>query len=284
MRGWLVKAAICAALLSAPAWAQRGGGFGGSGHMGGGHAMGGHVGVSPGFAGHAGAPAGFHSSIGYARVPPAGPRAWGNGWRGNGWHGNGNWGSHGNNWWWRGNGWWWRGNRFRFWGGYPWWAWNWGWGWYPWTYGYGYGYDDLGYDSPDYSPSYYPTESYAPPGYGSDGYGPPYDSSYGDYASLPPSGSSASYASEAEVQRIQNEVEQLKAQQADRYSEPKSNTVLVYRDGHSETVENYAVSDGTVWIFNQHRTRKVPLSQIDVAATQRDNEARGGEFIVPDTH
>jgi len=279
MRGWLIKVALCAALLAAPAWAQRGGGaFGGmsgGGHaMGGGHAVGGgHVGVSPGFAGHASVPSGYHASAGYARRPVYGARPWGNGW-----NGNGNWGWHGNNGWgWRGNGWWWRGNRFRFWG--PWWGWNWGWSWYPWYYGYGFGYDTLGYDYPDYSPSYYPSDAYPPAGYA-----PQYDSSYGDYANFPPSGSSASCASETEVQRIQNEVEQLKAQQADRYSEPKSNTVLVYRDGHSETVENYAVSDGTVWIFNQHRTRKVPLSQIDVPATQRDNDARGGEFIVPESH
>jgi len=177
----------------------------------------------------------------------------------NGWHGNG-WGWHGNGW---------RGYpvRFRGWRGYPGWGYT-GYG-YPYWGGYGW-YDDFddSYDQP-----------YGPYG---QGYPPPYDSSY---SYVPPSGAAVSYATEGEVERIQNEVAQLRAQQAARYAEPAhQSTVLIYRDGHKETVENYAVADSTVWIFNQDRARKVPLSELDVPATERDNEARGGEFVLPNSH
>jgi hypothetical protein len=217
-------------------------GGGGGGHGG----FGGGHGFSGG--GHVSAPAGFHSTVGVAN----------RGWNGNGWRGNG--------WGWRGNGW--RGYPNRYWGWrYPYWGYA-GY-WYPWWGGYGY------YDSFDDNLSY--DQSYGP---GGGGYPPPYDS---QYAYLPPSGSSASYASEGEVQQIQNEVAQLRAQQAQRYSEPAHpTTVLVYRDGHKETVENYAVADNTLWILNKSRARKVPLSDLDLAATKRDNDERGVDFAVPD--
>jgi len=244
MRGWFLKALVFATLLTVPAWAQHGGGGGGhAGGMGGGHGFAG--------GGHVGSPSGFHASAGFGRSSV------GNGW---GWRGGWNGG-------WRGNGWGWRGYPYRYWGGrYPYWGWNWSYGgyWYP-----GWGWND----DFDYS------DAYPPGAYNGAGYPPPYDSSYGY---LPPSGSSASYASEGEVQRIEGEVAQLRAQQATRYTEPaRTPTVLIYRDGRQETVQNYAVADGTLWIFNQSRARKVPLSEINVPATQRDNEARGGEFVVP---
>jgi hypothetical protein len=218
----------------------------GGGGFGGGHGgMGGGHGFSGG--GHVSAPAGFHSTAGFAN----------HGWNGDGWRGNG--------WGWRGG----RGfqTRLRGWRGYP--YWGYGGYWYPWWGGYGW------YDTFNDYPSY--DQSYGPDG---SGYPPPYASAY---ASLPPSGSSASYASEGEVQRIENEVAQLRAQQASRYAEPShASTVLVYRDGHKETVENYAVADSTVWIFNQSRARKIPLSELNVPATKQDNEGRGVDFAVPE--
>ena len=264
MRAWVLGAMLSVALLATPLYAQRGGGgggghggFGGGGHGGGGgHAggMGGGRGFAGGgFAGHPGAASGGHAMASYR------------GYRGTGWNGNrwNNWGGRGNGWGWRNNRWWGR--------GHPWWGWNWGWSWYPWYGGYGW----YGYDYPDYG-DYYSSDGYA-------NSPPPYDSSY---AYLPPSGSSASYASTVEVQRIENEVDQLRAEQAARRSQPQeplmhSDTVLVYKDGHTETVGNYAIAGSTLWIFNQASARKIPLSQLDLPATKRDNEDHGVEFVVP---
>lgn len=58
-------------------------------------------------------------------------------------------------------------------------------------------------------------------------------------------------------------------------------TVLVYRDGHAEEVQNYAIVGKTIWIFNEARARKIPLSELDLPATRRDNEDRGIDFVIP---
>ena len=58
-------------------------------------------------------------------------------------------------------------------------------------------------------------------------------------------------------------------------------TVLVYRDQHREEVNNYAIVGQTLWSFSVQRTKKIPLSDLDVPATQKANDDRGVTFRVP---
>lgn len=58
-------------------------------------------------------------------------------------------------------------------------------------------------------------------------------------------------------------------------------TVLVYRDGHQTQIQNYAILGGTLWVFADQGTRRVPLAELDVAASQRVNEDRGVDFVAP---
>jgi hypothetical protein len=266
MHGWLFKSVLFVALLALPAWAQRGGMAGGGAH-GGGVSGGGH----PSGGGHAFAashPSGFTGGVrgGFGGGPTFshvstwnGNRSW-NGWHGNGWN---NW--RGNNW--RGRGWGWPygyGWAYPYWGYYP------GWGWY------GDGWYDSGYDDSEnqqaYAPSY-PTEMYMAPD--------------GTLQYAPPS------QTQQQINQLQGEVTQLRAQQqqppskpiSPKYTEVNYDTILVYRDGHTENVENYAISGKTLWIFNEARARKIPLSTLDLTATKRDNEDRGVDFNIPaDTH
>jgi hypothetical protein len=53
---------------------------------------------------------------------------------------------------------------------------------------------------------------------------------------------------------------------------------LVLRTGEQLQVQNYAVTDNTFWDFTQRGTRKIPLANIDVAASQKATQANGGEF------
>jgi len=46
-------------------------------------------------------------------------------------------------------------------------------------------------------------------------------------------------------------------------------------------VQNYAIVGKTLWVFDERRTRKILLSELDVPATQKVNEERGGDFSVP---
>ena len=65
--------------------------------------------------------------------------------------------------------------------------------------------------------------------------------------------------------------------------EPSPATVLVFRDQRREEVQNYAIVGQTLWIFSPLRTEKIPLAEIDLAASAKANEDRGVEFRVPGT-
>ncbi len=60
-----------------------------------------------------------------------------------------------------------------------------------------------------------------------------------------------------------------------------ADTVLVFRDKHTEEIQNYALVGNTLWVFTELRARKIPVSNLDVPATTRANEDRGIEFNLP---
>jgi hypothetical protein len=206
------------------------------------------------------------SGAGHGAVVPGAGNAYrsGGGWNGNAWHGNG----------WRGNSWNGGWNRYGFirrypyrpWGGrygwvaYPYWGWGTsygfypGWDWYgdPGAYDPSVAYDDPNPGQPD-APVYPSTVYLAPNGTVEYSQGPQ------------PSGPANPPAPPA----------------SPKMTEVHYATVLAYRDGHTETVENYAVVGKTVWVFTESRARKIPLSVLDIPATQRDNQERGNDFIVP---
>ena len=99
-------------------------------------------------------------------------------------------------------------------------------------------------------------------------------------------------AQQQEIDRLEDEVARLREQrevreaapprpQAESKSEPSTPTLLVFRDKHTQEVQNYAVVGGTLWIFNEQRATKLPLSWLDIEATTRANEDRGVDFRVP---
>ncbi|MGH8093242.1 MAG: hypothetical protein ACRD3B_07985 [Candidatus Sulfotelmatobacter sp.] len=57
-------------------------------------------------------------------------------------------------------------------------------------------------------------------------------------------------------------------------------TVLVFRDEHQQEVQNYAIVGQTLWNFAPGRTQKIPLSSLDLAATEKANDDRGITFRV----
>ena len=305
MRGQLFGAALFLAMLATPLWAQQGSGLGnmsgGLGNMGGGRgASTGHMGGS--MAPHGGArPSAPASGPVHAQGLSAPHGSGGSGWHGNGnghgngWNGNN---GHGNGWNGNGHGHGWNGNNVRF--RYRPYGWGWGypygyanWGWYPWGV-YGSSYDNS-YD--------YPSDLYGASNYSADNYGG-YGYDYPGYAMPPGGDSTATYASPAEAQRIEEQVNQSRARQAQgpapTLGNPPSlgnypsaadtaslgdtshpNTVLVYRDGHTETVNNYAIAGKTLWVFDPYQAKKIPLSDLDLPATKQNNDERGNEFVVP---
>jgi len=58
-------------------------------------------------------------------------------------------------------------------------------------------------------------------------------------------------------------------------------TLLVFRDEHKQEVHNYAIVGQTLFNFNPQHTQKIPLSDLDIPATTKENDERGVDFHVP---
>jgi hypothetical protein len=147
-------------------------------------------------------------------------------------------------------------------GFYPWWGWGYA---YPWGYGDLGWYDDQGW----YENNAYTT---------SQNYQPEYDT--GNYQ--------VEQQQQAEINRLQDEVQSLRDEreaeqqkQMPRAKPQSQPTELVFRDHHTEEIQNYAITDHTLWILTAERATRVPLSELDIPATQKANEERGVEFELP---
>ncbi len=138
------------------------------------------------------------------------------------------------------------------------------------SFGYGgyYGYPYYGY------PSYYDDSSYYP--------------SYHDAEDSGYAPGQGDQQQQAEIDRLENEVDRLRQErssaaksQTPSKTDLHSLTELVFQDKHTQEVQNYAIVGQTFWIFDSQQTRKVPLSELDVPATIKANDARGVDFQVP---
>jgi hypothetical protein len=242
MRRWMFMAALSVALVATPLWAQRGG----RGGMAAGGARGGSVAHGSGFAGapHGGAFAGGVARGGFVHGPYPGHLPYYPGrYPYYGWRYPG-WGYYGYGGY-----------------GYPWWGWSGGVGW---------------------SSGYYPSGWYSDPA-----------TQYPVYVyANPDNTNTAAYSEQQEIDRLNDEVARLRAEQqgsAARTSVPRpppqaeirGDTVLVFRDHHSEEIENYAIVGKTLWVFTEQRARKIPIAELNVPATTKANEARGIDFRLP---
>jgi hypothetical protein len=245
-----------ALVLALPLWAQRGGGHVGGGHGGGfsghagfsgGHMSGGHVtgGMHSGFRGSRGF---AHSPSSFARFPQ---RNFSRGsFSHNGFHGNHFRHGHGNRFFFRNN-------CFGF--GCR------GFG-YPWAYG-------------AYYDPYWWWDS-----------GSSYDEDYERERALANQMNEQSL--EEQRMRQQGEDDPGPGRNDDRYARsapaPRESesvslpaTVLVFRDQRQQEVRNYAIVGQTLWNFAPQHTQKIPLSDLDLAATAKANDERGLTFRIP---
>jgi hypothetical protein len=60
-------------------------------------------------------------------------------------------------------------------------------------------------------------------------------------------------------------------------------TLLVFKDGHKAEVQNYAIVGGTLFEFGDGRTKKIPLADLDLPATEKANDDQGVDFKLPAT-
>jgi hypothetical protein len=90
-----------------------------------------------------------------------------------------------------------------------------------------------------------------------------------------PNSSPAPVSSTPEPQSYQQQKPNRRA--SDELAEP---TVLVFRDGHRQEVANYAIMGPTLFVLSGPRSR-IPVAELDIPATERENQSRGLDFHVP---
>jgi hypothetical protein len=77
---------------------------------------------------------------------------------------------------------------------------------------------------------------------------------------------------------------QQSAREEEERTEATPATVLVFRDQHKQEVQNYAIVGQMLWVFAPERTQKIPLSELDLPATTKANDDRGVDFHIPGAH
>ncbi|MGC2258994.1 MAG: hypothetical protein WA594_11870 [Candidatus Sulfotelmatobacter sp.] len=68
---------------------------------------------------------------------------------------------------------------------------------------------------------------------------------------------------------------------ADPPDPPQPPTTLVFKDGHQLQLNNYAIVSQTLYDFTPGHPRKIALSDLDLPATQKQNDDRGVVFELP---
>jgi hypothetical protein len=62
---------------------------------------------------------------------------------------------------------------------------------------------------------------------------------------------------------------------------PQDPTILVFKDGHQLEVANYAIIAQTLYDLTPGHPRKIALADLDVSATEKQNDDRGTVFELP---
>jgi hypothetical protein len=62
---------------------------------------------------------------------------------------------------------------------------------------------------------------------------------------------------------------------------PQVATVLVFKDGHQSEVGNYAIFGQTLFDLTPGHRRKIALADLDLVATEKQNDDRGVSFQLP---
>jgi len=71
------------------------------------------------------------------------------------------------------------------------------------------------------------------------------------------------------------------AQSSDEPAADQPQTILVFKDGHQIEVSNYAIVGSTLYDLTPGHSRRVPLADLNLAATSQQNDSLGIDFQVP---
>ena len=98
----------------------------------------------------------------------------------------------------------------------------------------------------------------------------------------------------SQVQRLTDEVERLQAEltaatappppvyatsEPPAPAPPAEPVILIFKEGRRMESQGYAIAGDTLWVFTESGHRTVRLSDLDLAATRRENYKRGIDFL-----
>jgi len=131
------------------------------------------------------------------------------------------------------------------------------------------------------------------------GYLPSWDYDDAEYDARFNSSYNYDYQTASEINRLSNEVEQLREERdytqapaqpapapasqpaAQAKAQEDLPVVVVFLDKHIREVKNYAVASEMLVVLDGSKRTKIPLADIDLAATMKLNDERGVDFQIP---
>jgi len=164
-----------------------------------------------------------------------------------------------------------------------------------WSHGYRPPYRDRGhrYRRP-YVPYFYANSTYLVPGLLNSWLDWPYYDDFDHDAGTSPQNysdqtPSADYSNEEQQQRPEYSAENVPppppATSAPQEPLKQAAVTLVFKDGHTQQVRNYAMTATTLYVLDEvassGRRLEIPLSSLDFQATQRANHQAGVDFALP---
>ncbi|MGH9565477.1 MAG: hypothetical protein ACRD4I_05810, partial [Candidatus Angelobacter sp.] len=144
------------------------------------------------------------------------------------------------------------------------------------------------YGVPYYPFAYDDMDDYAEePAQTQDSYNAQYGSQYGDQYDNGPTvfdrnGAGPEYPSQSA--RVDEQPPQADNASAESNPQPEPlqpATILVFKDGHQVEVSDYAIVGNTIFDLTPGHPRRVALSELNVQATQKQNDDRGVDFRLP---
>jgi hypothetical protein len=140
-----------------------------------------------------------------------------------------------------------------------------------------------------YVPYFYANATYLVPGLLNSYWDSPGDTYSGDQAASTvqgPAENSGDYEPEAPPYETQQAQDIPPPPPGPIEPMPQAAVTLVFKDGHSQQIHNYAMTKTTLYILDDAasgRRPEVSLDQIDVSATERTNRQAGIDFSIPAT-
>ena len=67
-------------------------------------------------------------------------------------------------------------------------------------------------------------------------------------------------------------------------SEEQIPVLIVYKDGHEQEIQNYAIVGDTLYELGAFTSHKIKLADLDLKQTIEKNEQRGVDFSLPANH